>query len=175
MRWKLIALAGAAAIALSACGSSGGGAGAGGASPSGMGGMGSMSMSPSASGGMTFTFGQPGKAAQVDKTVKVSTLDTLKFDPASVSVKMGQTVKFEITNTGAIPHEFVLGDQATQDQEESAMSSGNMMGGPNAVQLQPGESATVIWKFTTMGSVIYGCHEPGHYAAGMKGTVDVTM
>jgi len=143
---------------------------------SGMSGMGSATGSMTPSGGpMTFSFGEPGNPTQVDKTVKVSMLDTLKFEPATVSVKMGQIVKFDITNDGAIPHQFVLGDQAMQDQAEAAMTSGSMMSGPNAVQLQPGESATIVWKFTAMGSLIFGCHEPGHYAAGMLGNIEVTM
>lgn len=184
MKAKVITVLGVAVFALAACGSSTGAgsgsessSGMGGASsmtPSASGGMGSMSMSPSAAP-MTFAFGKPGNPAQVDKTVNISMLDTLKFDPATVSVKMGQTVKFEITNTGAIVHEFVLGDQAMQDQEETAMAGGSMTSGPNAVQLQPGESATVVWKFTVAGPLLYGCHEPGHYAAGMVGTIDVAM
>lgn len=183
MKGKVIAVLGIAVFALAACGSSGG-AGSGSASSSGMGGtsmtpsasggMGSMSMSPSGAP-MTFAFGKPGNPTQVDKTVNISMLDTLKFDPATVSVKMGQTVKFEITNAGAIVHEFVLGDQAMQDQEEAAMAGGSMTSGPNAVQLQPGESATVVWKFTVAGPLLYGCHEPGHYAAGMVGNIDVAM
>jgi uncharacterized cupredoxin-like copper-binding protein len=181
MKIRVFAVCIAAVFALAACGSSPSGAGAGSSSPTGMGGTGGMSpsggmgsMSPSG-GPMTFAFGEPGKPGQVNQTVTISMLDALKFDPARVSVKMGDTVKFEITNTGAIPHEFVLGDQATQDQEEAQMAAGSMMTAPNAVQVQPGGSATVLWKFTTMGPLLYGCHEPGHYAAGMVGTINVTM
>jgi uncharacterized cupredoxin-like copper-binding protein len=140
--------------------------------PSAGGSMGGMSPSD---GPMAFTFGEPGDSGQVDKTVNVSMLDTLRFDPATVSVKMGQTIMFQITNDGQIAHEFVLGDQAAQDQEEAQMTAGSMMTAPNAVQLQPGASATVIWKFTVAGPLLYGCHESGHYVAGMVGNIDIAM
>lgn len=45
---------------------------------------------------------------------------------------------------------------------------------PNAVSLQPGETKELTGTFTSAGELIYGCHEPGHYDAGMRGTLTVT-
>ena len=39
--------------------------------------------------------------------------------------------------------------------------------------VQPGESGDLSYTFTEPGSYQVGCHQPGHYAAGMK--IDVTV
>jgi uncharacterized cupredoxin-like copper-binding protein len=44
---------------------------------------------------------------------------------------------------------------------------------PNAVSLEAGKSGQIVWRFDTAGTVSFGCLEPGHYAAGMKGAVSV--
>jgi FtsP/CotA-like multicopper oxidase with cupredoxin domain len=47
------------------------------------------------------------------------------------------------------------------------------MGGDNVVTVQPGASQTLVYHFTQPGPLIIGCHEPGHYAAGMRADVTV--
>ncbi|HZD22712.1 MAG TPA: hypothetical protein VE569_04835 [Acidimicrobiia bacterium] len=37
----------------------------------------------------------------------------------------------------------------------------------------PGEIRTLTWTFTEADTVLIGCHEPGHYLAGMKATINV--
>lgn len=39
---------------------------------------------------------------------------------------------------------------------------------------QPGETQEVTVTFDRAGTILYGCHVPGHYAAGMVGTLDLT-
>lgn len=43
----------------------------------------------------------------------------------------------------------------------------------NMVTVQPGKSGEIIWQFTKAGSIAFACLLPGHYDAGMKGTVKV--
>ncbi len=43
----------------------------------------------------------------------------------------------------------------------------------NVVMLQPGETKELTWNFTESGTFLIGCHQPGHYAGGMKATIDV--
>jgi uncharacterized cupredoxin-like copper-binding protein len=31
----------------------------------------------------------------------------------------------------------------------------------------------MTWHMTEGGEILFGCHQPGHYQAGMKGTVTV--
>ncbi len=122
-------------------------------------------------------FGIPGDEANVDRTIEIAQFDTLAFQPSSIAVAVGETVMFEVTNEGKAVHEFVLGDDNLQDEHEMEMvdMGGVSMGDePNAITLDPGESETLVWSFTEAGSFKFGCHEPGHYAQGMVGAIQVT-
>ena len=118
--------------------------------------------------------GQPGEEEAVDRIIIISAED-VKFSPTQLTVRASETVKFVITNHGKLPHEFVIGETAEQQEHEQEMQSmGNMEHtDPNAVSLKPGETKTLIWKFGGPGTLQYGCHEPGHYAAGMLGEIRV--
>ena len=54
-------------------------------------------------------FGQEGDPKKVKRTVKLSMTDTMRFTPANVTVKRGETVRFLVHNDGRILHEMVLG------------------------------------------------------------------
>ncbi len=121
--------------------------------------------------------GQPVPAAAADGVVVAVTLtDALRIEPESMSVPAGVPVTFVVTNAGALPHEFVVGDEAAQEAHESAMrGTGSMTHDePTAVGLQPGESRELTITFDEPGETLAGCHLPGHYAAGMKATIVVT-
>lgn len=119
-------------------------------------------------------FGSPGEASEADRTVEVAATDNLAFEPAEFSVAAGETVTFRIVNQGSLVHDFTLGDQATQDEHEAEMSEGGMAHDqPNVVTLPAGETVELTWTFPDSGTVLIGCHQPGHYAAGMKGEVTV--
>lgn len=120
--------------------------------------------------------GGPADAAEADRTIEVTTLDTMAYDPSAITVESEETVTFTVTNTGEAVHEFTLGDQAMQ--EEHAEEMGDMDAGmahdePNSLSLQPGETKELTWRFGETGTVIYACHEPGHYQAGMRGEISV--
>lgn len=143
-----------------------------GSSPSEMGGM----DHGDGSGGEEYAFGRPAGQGEADRTVLVAQTDMLQFAPSQVSVGAGETVKFVITNLGLVPHEFVLGDERYQQRHAREMSEmGEMLppDEPNAVALEPNESAEIVWTFTDPGVVLYGCHLAGHYEAGMVGEITV--
>lgn len=129
-----------------------------------------------------FGFGVPADAADADRTIDVETAEQggFHYEPSSIEVSAGEVVTFRIHNVGEATHEFVLGDEAQQQTHEAEMramaSEGDMMmhDEPNAVSVQPGGTKELTWRFTTPGELEYGCHEPGHYAAGMRGDLTVT-
>jgi uncharacterized cupredoxin-like copper-binding protein len=126
-----------------------------------------------------FTFGEPASAGDADRTIEIAANDNLTFDPAEIEVSAGETITFVVANTGQVPHDFTIGDQTTQDAHEAEMvemmEAGEMMQDEdNAVALQAGETKELTWRFTESGTVLLGCHQPGHYAGGMKATVDVS-
>lgn len=146
----------------------------------------STSAPPSPSDGMpmasddhegAFAWGEPAEASSADRVVEVHMLDALAFDPTAIEVKVGETVTFKVINDGKIQHDFTLGDTEIQDEHDAEMASG--MGGmghdePNVLTLDPGGQGELTWRFTAPASLLYGCHIPGHYAAGMVGTLTIT-
>lgn len=122
----------------------------------------------------TFAWGEPAEAGEADRVIEITMSDQLRFEPASVEVRVGETVTFKVTNPGAIPHDFTLGDEETQDEHEADMVAGGMgHDEPNKATLDPGEEAELTWRFTQAGTIRYGCHLTGHYAAGMVGTITI--
>jgi uncharacterized cupredoxin-like copper-binding protein len=125
-----------------------------------------------------FDFGEPADAGDADRTVEITASDEFAFDPEVVEATVGETITFRVENVGQIVHEFVLGDEDTQhehEEEMAEMSPGMAMHDePKAISVEPGETKEITWTFTTAGEVLYGCHEPGHYDAGMVGAVQVS-
>ena len=156
MRSRLLVLLPALLLVVSAC--SGGGSSAS-SSPAGV------SPSPAAS------------ASSGTQRIEVKLTDSLKMEPAQVSVKVGQPVTFVVTNNGAIDHEFYLGDQADQEAHEMEMMSSM---GPMSMDetmgftVKPGDAKDLTFTFDKPGEMLAGCHVTGHYPAGMKMTITVT-
>ena len=98
------------------------------------------------------------------------------FSPDHLSVKQGETVTFRFSNSGAQLHEAVIGDQDAQAQAEMTMQHGGHSGMnmSNTVEVKPGETGQLTMTFDKAGDVLIGCHQPGHYAAGMRATVTVS-
>jgi uncharacterized cupredoxin-like copper-binding protein len=132
-------------------------------------------------GGGSHDHASQGNAAGSPRTVDVEMRD-IAYVPASVSVRTGETVKFVFHNRGQAVHEAFIGDEAAQKEHENEMRGEGMNGaGMNsthhddeAVRVEPGKTATLTHTFSQAGPVLIGCHEPGHYAAGMKLAVTVS-
>jgi uncharacterized cupredoxin-like copper-binding protein len=139
--------------------------------------------------------GEPAKAVGTTRTVMIKIIDNA-YEPESVQVKAGETVRFVLTNTGQLLHEFNIGTAAmhAEHQKEMAMMMDhgmltptgvnqqmmNMdMGGghtmkhddPNSVLIAPGEKKELVWKFTKPVDLEFACNIPGHYESGMVGKV----
>jgi uncharacterized cupredoxin-like copper-binding protein len=124
----------------------------------------------------SFTFGQPGDAKKVSRTVRIKALDIMRYDKRKLSVRVGETVRFIVTNVGNIRHEFVIGDVAEQQEhakEMQSMSGMAMHDEANGISLAPGETKSIVWQFAGPGTVELACHESGHYEAGMISRITV--
>jgi uncharacterized cupredoxin-like copper-binding protein len=121
------------------------------------------------------SIGQPGKTENINRTVTITMLDTMRYSPASVSVKQGETIKFIVKNSGKIKHEMVLGTAKELKEHYELMKKNPEMehADENMVTVPPGESGEIIWQFTKAGKIDFACLIPGHYDAGMKGMVKV--
>jgi uncharacterized cupredoxin-like copper-binding protein len=120
--------------------------------------------------------GGPADADKAARTVEVTALDTMLFEPSRINVLAGETVTFRVTNTGQAVHEFTLGDAAMQQEhadEMAQMGDGMAHDQANSIRLQPGETKQLTWRFGDAGTLEYACHEPGHYPAGMRGLITI--
>ena len=128
-----------------------------------------------AGGHGTQAIGKPGVAAKVTRTITIDMTDAMRFTPSAVKVRRGETIRFVVTNSGKLKHEFNLGTEADLKAHYAQMLKFPEMehDEPNLVSLAPGKTGEVIWQFTQAGTVHFACLHPGHYEAGMKGTVAV--
>ena len=110
------------------------------------------------------------------RTVEI-VMEDIKFDQTTLTVTAGQAINFRFTNTGKIAHDAFIGDEAAQADHEAEMAEMSDTGGHDmeagAITLQPGDSGELSFTFDKSGVYQIGCHQPGHYAAGMK--IEVTV
>lgn len=125
-------------------------------------------------------------------------MSEFKFEPAEVRLQAGQPARIEFINEGAIEHEVVIGRQLKLEAGKPAgyeedffewgalpvetSGEGFRVGSPEEieeegwhVEIEPG--GKVLVSFTVpadrTGEWEVGCLIPGHYEAGMKGTLIV--
>lgn len=120
--------------------------------------------------------GRQGITKDVTRTIEVSMSDMMRFTPDSLNIKQGETVRLRIKNNGKIPHEFVLGTKAEISEHAELMKKNPEMEHADAssARVAPGKTAEIIWQFTKPGKFLYACLIPGHWDAGMQGSVTVT-
>ena len=123
-----------------------------------------------------FPYGHPGSSGKPARVIHVKALD-IRFEPKSITVHRGETVKFVVNNDGKLTHEFVIGDaalQAAHEKEMQAMAGKPMQDDVNSITVLPGQTKDLVWTFTRIGVTEFACHEPGHFTAGMVGKITVT-
>jgi len=142
--------------------------------------------------------GAPGKASEVTRTINVTMSDNF-YEPESLTVKEGETVRFVVKNAGEFVHEFniataemhkahapemmmmmehgVLGaDKINWDAAKKMQQSmgHGMHDDPNSVLLEPGKTGEVIWTFPEHAELEFACNVPGHYESGMVGKIKLS-
>ena len=114
----------------------------------------------------------PKKAA---RTMRIEMADTMRFTPAEVKVKPGDTVRFVVSNKGKVMHEMVLGTMEELKKHAEVMKKHPNMehDEPHMAHVAPGKTAEMGWRFNRAGTFYYGCLIPGHFEAGMIGKIVV--
>jgi len=120
-------------------------------------------------------FGREGDPAKATRTLRVDMADTMRFTPASITVKRGETVRLVATNKGQVLHELVLGtaDELRKHAELMKKFPGMEHDEPHMAHVKPGTSGEIVWQFTKAGDFQFACLIPGHFEAGMVGKVTV--
>jgi uncharacterized cupredoxin-like copper-binding protein len=110
------------------------------------------------SGGGGATASKPATTSGGTQDLTIKGLDTMKFDPATLTVKSGSPVHLTLNNTGALIHDWVIDD---------------LDGKKVAVEAAGGKSAAIDFTPSKAGSYPFYCAQPGHKEAGMVGTLTV--
>jgi uncharacterized cupredoxin-like copper-binding protein len=93
------------------------------------------------------------------ETLQVSATE-MAFTPSTLEAPANSTVEVEVTNDGTMAHDFTI----------DADGSGEMV---QAV-VEPGATETATVKTGAAGTLTFYCRVPGHRAAGMEGTINVS-
>jgi uncharacterized cupredoxin-like copper-binding protein len=112
--------------------------------------------------------GSPGFIAgttAAPRVVRIIASDALRFSPDTVTVKAGETITFEVTTMGMMSHEFMVGPAA----DVAADTAGT----PEVADIAMMETRSLTYTFDGPGPFAFACHVPGHYEAGMAGTIAV--
>ena len=106
----------------------------------------------------------PGTEAS-PRVVKVTTDDNLNFTPGLIQAAMGETVRFEVHNTGTAVHEFMIGPLADAFADKE--------GTPEVADIGPGQTSELTFTFAGPGPFAFACHAPAHFEHGMLGYVQL--
>jgi uncharacterized cupredoxin-like copper-binding protein len=117
------------------------------------------------------SYGKPGDPAKISRTVEVDMSDTMRYSPATIQVKKGETIRLLARNSGQVKHEIVLGTIMELRKHAALMKKYPEMehADANHLTVEPGKSGVMVWQFTRTGVVDFACLQPGHYEAGMRG------
>ena len=116
--------------------------------------------------------------ADASRTIEVDMVD-IAFEPSDIEVGAGETVRFVFTNTGDIPHDAFVGDADAQAEHAADMADehggGHGDDDSDAITVEPGERGEITRAFAAEDDgLLIGCHQPGHYDAGMVTTIELT-
>jgi uncharacterized cupredoxin-like copper-binding protein len=125
-----------------------------------------------------FSAGEPGnpeKPARIVKVVMREDGKKMAFEPARITVRKGEQIRFVLENAGIDDHEFVLASVKENRKHAELMKKFPDMehDDPNAKRLAPAAHGEILWKFTKAGIFEFACLIPGHREAGMLGKVIV--
>lgn len=120
-------------------------------------------------------WGMMGNPNAVDREIRVSMSDTMRFAPEQITVKLNETVRFVVDNDGKVLHEFVLGtsDEIRKHAEVMKRFPNMAHDEPYMAHVDPSRQGEVIWSFNRVGEFEYACLLPGHFEAGMRGRIVV--
>lgn len=114
-----------------------------------------------------------------ERTVTIVMTDDA-YSPSTVTVAADSEVTFAFVNRGRADHDAFIGTSTAQLAEPAAMASngaGRTNDHPNGVMfvghsdqvlIPPGRSGSLSYRFGGRETLVLGCHQPGHYEAGMK-------
>jgi uncharacterized cupredoxin-like copper-binding protein len=121
-------------------------------------------------------WGIAGETKAVKRTITLSMTDNMRFTPAMIDVKQGETVKLVMKNDGKQLHKLVIGTKKELEEHAAQMLKFPNMehDEPYMAHVAAGKTGEIIWNFNKTGDFNFACLIAGHYQAGMRGTIRVS-
>ena len=143
----------------------------------------------------TKSIGEKGDPKNIDRVIKIKMYDNY-YEPNSIIVKKGETIKFIVTNFGEMVHEYNIGtkemhikhqpemqklidheiilfDKIDKKKMKEMSKKDHSFGHShsNSIMLEPQAQGEIIWKFSKDIDLEIACNIPGHYESGMVGKI----
>ena len=139
--------------------------------------------------------GEKGDPNNIDRTINIKMYDNY-YEPNSIKVKKGETIKFIVQNLGEMVHEYNIATKEmhikhqpemqrlvehgillvdkidmVKMKEMSKMDHSLSHSHSNSVIVEPKKTGEIIWKFSKDINLEMACNVPGHYETGMVGKI----
>lgn len=85
------------------------------------------------------------------RSIDIRMDDKMRFTPSRLVLRQGETVRLRIRNAGAVMHELM----------------------PCMAHVEPHQRGEIVWTFNRAGEFEFACLIPGHFEAGMRGSITV--
>ncbi len=124
--------------------------------------------------------GEGADPGEFDREIEV-VMTEFAFEPATLEVQAGETVRFVLVNDGAVPHEFRLTTAHAAAEHIASGHEGHDDGGDGGhahdevvLEVAAGATDTLTVTFDEhMEFDLFACLIPGHYEAGMLGDLEI--
>ncbi|HEX2545593.1 MAG TPA: cupredoxin family protein [Ramlibacter sp.] len=121
-------------------------------------------------------WGIAGERSTASRTIEVRMTDDMRFTPDRIEVRQRETIHFVVRNAGKVLHEMVIGTPRELRRHAVMMKKHPNMehDDPYGTHVAAARTGEIVWKFNRAGSFQFACLIPGHFDAGMVGTIVVT-
>lgn len=109
------------------------------------------------------------------RTIEIRMGDDMRFRPDRIEVREGETLRFVVRNAGKVLHEMVIGTPQELARHAALMKKfpGMEHDEPFMAHVKPASRGEIVWNFNRPGTFQFACLLPGHFEAGMVGTIVV--
>lgn len=113
--------------------------------------------------------------------VDMAVRDNMVFSLSDIAVTVGQELAIDFDNTSRLPHNIVIvdGDMrvATEVNRDAINQADYLPQHPAVVaampMIMPNQTGGITWQPSQPGTYLFICTYPGHFDAGMYGTIIV--
>lgn len=121
----------------------------------------------------TVAFGRPGDPAKVSRTIAVEMDDRECRLQKEIRIRQGDTLRFDVRNKGTRMHELVLGTshELKAHAQDAAEKPDAEHEEPFILHVAPGKLRTLVWRFTRVDLLGYGCLIHGSGQTAMTGRI----